>query len=79
MMKTQWNGGMNKMKEAKEIKKKLFNKLKEYYPNKDFVVGVMSNVNNDEDRQTIINFIDDGKSVSVDNIILLSLHLSNKN
>ena len=77
-MKMQWNGGMIKMIDTKEIKKKLFAKLKEYYPDKDFVVGVMSNAKNDENRQAIINYIDNGENVSVENIILLSLHLKNK-
>lgn len=69
---------MNNMADTKEIKRKLFDKLKAYYPDKDFVVGVISNVKEDEDRQAIIDFIDNDEDVSVENIILLSLHLNNK-
>lgn len=68
---------MNKMADTKEIKRKLFDKLKTYYPDKDFVVGVISNVKHDEDRQTIIDFIENDEEVSVENIILLSLYLKN--
>ena len=69
---------MNKMEDENEIKRKLFDKLKTFYPDKDFVVGVISNVKHDEDRQAIIDFIDNDEYVSVENIILLSLHLNNK-
>ena len=69
---------MSNMADTKEIKRKLFDKLKAYYPDKDFVVGVISNTKHDEDRQTIIEFIDKGEEVSVESIILLSLHLNNK-
>ncbi|MEE1517266.1 MAG: hypothetical protein UF228_06680 [Lachnospiraceae bacterium] len=62
----------------KTIKRTLFEKLRKYHNDKDFVGGVMSNVNYDEDRQIIIDFIDNDEDVSVENIILLSLHLSNK-
>lgn len=65
------------MADTKEIKRKLFDKLKTYYPDKDFVVGVISNVKHDEDRQTIIDFIENDEEVSVENIILLSLYLKN--
>lgn len=65
-------------KNIPEIKVKLFEKLKVVHPNKDFIVGVMSNVKTDSDRQTIIDFIDKGKEVTIENLILLSLHLNNK-
>lgn len=71
------NGGMNKM-QGKKIKRKLFEKLKEFYRDKDFVGGVMSNVQHDEDRQVIIDYIEKGEDVTEKNIILLSLYLSNK-
>ena len=61
-----------------DIKRKLFNKLQEIHHDKDFVVGVMSNADNDEDRQTILDFIESEKDVSVEDVILLSLHLLNE-
>ncbi len=70
-----WIGGMNSMN---EIKRKLFDKLKDYHNDKDFVVGVMSNATHDDDRQAIINYINNGDDVTIENIILLSLHLNNE-
>lgn len=64
------------MESKKGIKFKLFNKLKEFHNDKDFVVGVISNTKHDEDMQSIIDYIDNGEDVTVENIILLSLHLN---
>ncbi len=61
-----------------EIKRKLFDNLKDYHNDKDFVVGVMSNATHDDDRQAIINYINNGDDVTIENIILLSLHLNNE-
>lgn len=66
------------MADTKAVKRKLFDKLKEYHNDKDFVCGVVSNTQNDEDRQTIINYIDNSEDVTIENIILLSLHLKNE-
>lgn len=70
------------MDDTKKIKRKLFDKLKEFNPDKDFVGGVVSNTKHDEDMQKIIDYIDNDEDVTVENIILLSLHLKkerNKN
>ncbi len=57
------------------IKRKLFDKLKDFYSNRDFVLGVISTVDTDENYQKIIDFIDNGKDVSVESILTLSLLL----
>ena len=59
----------------KSIKRKLFDKLKEFYNDKDFVIGVISNVDTDENYQKIIDFIDEGEGVTVESIIALSVLL----
>lgn len=51
----------------------LFRKLRDYYDNYDFVIGVMSNVIDDEHVQMIIDYMDYGEDVSVENIILMSI------
>ena len=61
----------------KNVKRILFDKLKEFHKDKDFVVGVMSNAKNTEDQQTIVDFIENNDEATVEDIILLSLHLSN--
>ena len=57
------------------IKKKLFDKLKEFYPDRDFVLGVISNARTEENYQRIIDFIDNGDGVTVESILSLSLLL----
>lgn len=56
-------------------KRKLFDKLKDFYPDKDFVIGVISNVDTAENYQKIIDFIDKGEDVTVESIIALSVLL----
>lgn len=51
----------------------LFRKLRDYYDNYDFVIGVMSNVIDDEHVQMIIDYMDYGEDVSVENIVLMSI------
>ena len=60
------------------IKRELFDKLNSFHHDKDFVVGVMSNAKHEEDRKTIIDYMENGEDVTVENIILLSLHLNNE-
>ena len=55
----------------------LLNKLKAFHDDKDFVLGVLCNAPNDEDMQTIINYMDNGDDVTIENLILLSLELGN--
>ena len=69
-----WNGGMIDME---NVKRRLFDKLKEFHPDKDFVVGVMSNVKHAEDQKAVVDFIEKEKEATVENVILLSLHLRN--
>ena len=57
------------------IKRKLFDVLKEFNPDKDFVGGVISYTKNDEDRQKVIEYIQKGDNVTVENVILLSIYL----
>lgn len=66
---------MNNMNDLK-LKRKLFDKLRNYHNDKDFVVGVMSNAKHNDDMKAIIEYMDNGDDVSVENIILLSLHLN---
>ena len=59
------------------VKRKLFNKLKEFYPDRDFVIGVISNAKHAEDQQFIIDYIENEKDATVEDVILLSLYLGN--
>lgn len=53
----------------------LFDKLKDFYHDKDFVCGVSSMVETDKERQAIIDYMDKGENVTTSNIILLALSL----
>ena len=64
--------------ESIDLKRNLYKKLKEFYNDDDFAGGVISNTKSDEDRKVIIEYIDEGKDVTVENIILLSLYLGKK-
>ena len=59
-----------------DIKHELFKKLKEFHPDKDFVVGAMSNAKHEDDRNAILQFMENGEDVTIESIILLSLHLN---
>ncbi len=59
------------------IDKQLFEALKKFHNDKEFVVGVMSNATHEEDRKVIIEYLENGEDVTIENIILLSLHLCN--
>jgi hypothetical protein len=61
-----------------DTKRKLFDKLKEFHNDKEFVVGVMSNAKHDEDRDLILKFIESEKEATIEDVILLSLHLANE-
>lgn len=71
-MKKPLNGGVNNIESTK---RRLFDKLKEFHPDKDFVIGVISNVDTDENYQHIIDFMDNGEGVTVESIIALSILL----
>lgn len=66
------------MNNTAEIKRKLIEKLKTVSEDKDFLVGVVSNAKHDEDRETIIEYIDNGKDVSYESLLLLSVWLGNE-
>lgn len=57
-------------------KRELFDKLRSFHNDKDFVLGVISNAEIEENFQRIIDFMDNNEEdVSVENIIALSLML----
>jgi hypothetical protein len=61
-----------------KIKNTLTEKLKTISNDPDFILGVLSNAKDNEDRQSIIDYIDLGVNVTYENILLLSLKLGNE-
>ena len=49
-----------------------------FYSNREFVLGVMCNAPHEDDMKTILEYIEKGKDVTRENLILLSLELGNK-
>ena len=64
--------------EASPTAKALFEKLRSFYNNRYFVLGVMCNAPHEDDMKTILENIEKGKDVTRENLILLSLELGNK-
>lgn len=46
------------------VRKRLFDELRQIHDNRDFVIGVMSNAPHTEDRETILQFIENGEDVT---------------
>ena len=64
--------------EVSPTAKALFEKLRFFYNNGDFILGVMCNAPHEDDMKTILEYIEKGKDVTRENLILLSLELGNK-
>lgn len=62
----------------KTIKRKLFDTLCAFHKEKNFVLSIMSIAQHDEDRQTIIDFIDQKKKPTDEDVLLLAVDLNQK-
>lgn len=61
--------------ERKRIKGELVSRLKRVEDSRDFILGILTAVKTDDDRKKIIEFIDKGKDVNYENIMILSMKL----
>ena len=59
-----------------ELAIKLGRKLKEIYDNDDFILAVLTYADNDEDRQTVLDFIEAGDDVDDETVSVLAMDLS---
>ena len=64
--------------EVSPTAKALFEKLRFFYNNRDFVLGVMCNAPHEDDMKTILEYIEKREDVTIESLILLSLELGNK-
>ena len=55
-----------------ETGRKLFDMLKEIWDNEDFIVGTLAEVRGDENRQKLIDFIEEDNITDAEIIILAS-------
>ena len=58
-----------------EVEKELVEKLRSIWNDKNFVIGVLSYLKNDEERRKLIEFIDSNDDVTSEQIDLLSLNI----
>ena len=62
-------------RQRSDVTLKLIEKLKRFDDTDDYIFGVLSQSPYDEDRQLIIDYIDKGKDVSYENVLLFSLEI----
>ena len=62
----------------KTIKRKLYETLREFHKDKDFVVEVGSIVTHEEDMQILIDFIDQNKEATTEEVLVLSVELNQR-
>lgn len=60
------------------MKEKLVSLLKQFSTDPEFIRGIIDLLYNDNDKQTMIDFIEHGENPSRETIILFSLDMANK-
>ena len=60
------------------MKEKLISLLKQFSTDPEFIRGIIDLLYNDNDKQTMIDFIEHGENPSRETIILFSLDMANK-
>ena len=58
-----------------ETEKELVKKLRDIWNDKEFVIGVLSHLKDDEERGEIIEFIASNDNVKSEDVVLLSLDI----
>lgn len=58
--------------------KELIRLLKTIFNNYDFILGVMSEVKNEEDKKDLINYIKSNPNITAEEVSLISLEYLNK-
>lgn len=66
------------MKTTEKMERRLFDVLCAFHKEKDFVIGVCSNATCDEDRQAIIDFINNGRDLTPSDISLFGVELNQR-
>ena len=66
------------MEKTSEIAKELIEMLVDLSDDDEFVLGIMTDLETDDERKIVIDYINNGEDVTYENLILLSLHLNNK-
>ena len=64
-----------KRKNLSTLGLKLMEKLKQFSSDNDFIIGVLLDVYDEDDKQALLDYIEDGKDVSYENVNLYALEL----
>ena len=65
-----------KMEKLSNTEKQLLELLSEIWDDSDFIVGVLNSLKDDDERKEIIEFIENNDDVTSEQIVLLSLDIS---
>lgn len=58
-----------------QTEKRLIGMLRDIWDDKEFVLGVMNDLETDEERQAVIDYIKDNEEATTEDIVLLSLNI----
>lgn len=61
-----------------KTEKKLIQVLRDIWDDKEFVLGVVTDLETDEERQAVLDFIKSNDDVTTEDIVLLALHIDNE-
>lgn len=64
------------MEKLSNTEKQLLELLSEIWDDSDFIVGVLNSLKDDDERKEIIEFIENNDDVTSEQIVLLSLDIS---
>ncbi len=64
---------------SKEKKRELIQKLRKIFDDKEFILGVLCDLESDNDIDTILKYIEQNKNAKSEDIILLSLQIAELN
>ena len=63
------------MKNSRILEKELERRIRQIFDDDEYVLGIKIAAYDDEDRQTLIDFIDKGEDVTVESVLVISLNL----
>ena len=61
-----------------KTEKQLIQVLRDIWDDKEFVLGVVTDLETDEERQAVLDFIKSNDDVTTEDIVLLALHIDNE-
>ena len=66
------------MRNLTKAEKELVQKLREIWNDKEFVIGILSHVESDEECRQVIEFIDGGDSIQSEEVVLVALDIDSR-